>query len=72
MLDVVGDHDTSTDGLNDNVGLLEGCTDNDGLDDEDGSLDGFELGTEMGKFSFQQIIYPFTFRGAGEHSEFSL
>jgi hypothetical protein len=33
MLDVVGDHGGSTDGFNDDVGLLEGCTDNESIDE---------------------------------------
>jgi hypothetical protein len=81
MLDVVGDHDGLTDGFNDKVGLLEGFTDNDGrvegfdesdgMDDEDGSLDGVELGTELGKSpSFEQMRN--TEIRVVEHSEFEL
>jgi hypothetical protein len=56
MLDVVGDHDGSSDGLlegfTDNVGLLEGFADEDGTDDEDGTND--EEGSLDGVLSTQE------------------
>jgi hypothetical protein len=43
MLDVVGDHDGSSDGIK------EGCTDNEGVDE------GVELRAGLGKSSLQQM-----------------
>jgi hypothetical protein len=64
MLDIVGDHGVSTDGFNDNVGLLEGCTDNDsideGRDETVGSTvnDGVDEGTDEGESVGDSVGHP--------------
>jgi hypothetical protein len=56
-------------GSSDDDGPVEGFVESDGLDDEEGSLDGVELGAELSKSSIQQM------RRAGlsvEHTELVL